>query len=131
MITAEDAEVFELPEVRGVLVQNVTESGLAEKAGLQSGDVIYAIDGVSDRGGHLQQLIAEKAQGSKITVTVYRDTEPKDLPVTLGDAPVNGQSVDGATDVNDILAEVEAGEIVSFRLEAPNGLRRIVNIHAR
>ena len=44
---------------------------------------------------------------------------------------VNGHSVADASDVNDILAEVEPGEIVSLRLESGNGLQRIVNIRAR
>jgi len=89
-VTPEDAEVYGVPSVSGVLVQSVAESGPADDAGVRVGDVIYAVDGiVVDRGGHLQQLIAERTQGEKTVLTVYRDGTARDMAVTLGDAPVN------------------------------------------
>ena len=44
-ITSEDAEVYRLPRVGGVLVQSVVEDGPAEKAGVHIEDVLMAVNG--------------------------------------------------------------------------------------
>jgi len=89
-VTAEDAEVYELPGVYGALVQNVTEDGPAEDARLRSGDVIVSVDGEPvERSASLQQHIAEHRPGQKVTVGVYRDGRLREFEVELGEAPIS------------------------------------------
>ncbi len=71
--SANDAEYVGLPEIRGVLVQDFGEDSPARKAGLQSGDIIVAIDGKPvEYVAQLQQQIAFRKPGDKVKVEVAR-----------------------------------------------------------
>jgi serine protease Do len=70
----------------GVLVQQVTSGGPAEKAGLKAGDVITAIDGRTIKDGDdLVNEIASRRPGSSIRLGYQRDGKPADTTVTIGD----------------------------------------------
>lgn len=91
-IAPEDAEAYGLPAVEGALVQDVTAGGPADGAGIRQEDVIVAIDGESI--GYVSQLqgkVAMYRPGDRVTVTVYRDGQPRDITVRLGEAPINTQ----------------------------------------
>ncbi len=86
-ITLEDAEVYKLPEVAGVHVMVVTEGGPAEGAGLRQGDVLYSIDGtVVHSSNGLQNLVAQKKPGDRVSVEIYRDGRPRELTIRLAEA---------------------------------------------
>jgi len=88
-VALEDQEAFNLPRVAGVLVQEVTDGGPAEGAGLEQGDVIYSVDGTVIRGpNHLQNIIAQQAPGTDVTVEVYRNRSPRTFRISLGEAPL-------------------------------------------
>jgi serine protease Do len=71
--TANDAEYVGLPEIRGVLVQNFSDDSPAQKAGLEAGDIIVAIDGKPvEYVGQLQQQVAFRKPGDKVKVEVAR-----------------------------------------------------------
>ena len=89
---------------RGVLVQDVTQGGPAEKAGVQvgqnqatvngrqittGGDVIIAVDGqpVTGMDDVIDYLFNNKQPGDKMTLTVLRNGQQKDIQVTLGERP--------------------------------------------
>ncbi|MEJ2541025.1 MAG: Do family serine endopeptidase [Gemmatimonadota bacterium] len=89
-VEPEDAEVYELPNVSGVLVQNVPEDGPAADAGLEAEDVIVAIDGEPvTYVGQLQGRVAMYRPGDRVEVTVYRDGQPRDFTIRLGEAPLD------------------------------------------
>jgi serine protease Do len=89
-VAPEDAEAFDLPSVSGVLVQGVEAGTPGARAGLEQGDVITAIEGRPvGYTGQLQGRIAMYRPGDEVTLTVYRDGEPRDIDVTLGEAPIN------------------------------------------
>jgi serine protease Do len=126
-----DAERFGLPEVAGALIQNVTRNAPAERAGLQDYDVITALDG--DKvltGNDLQHKIALRAPGDPVRVTVYRDGQPRDVTVQLGEAPFMGETTAarptltedanqiGIVDVLDIDREIAR----QLRLESTDGV---------
>jgi serine protease Do len=89
-VQAEDAEVYGLPSVSGVLVQTVEEDGPASGV-LQAEDVVVAIEGEPvGYVAELQAKIAEHHPGDRVTVTVYRNQSRMDVTVRLAEAPING-----------------------------------------
>ena len=88
-VQAEDAEVYGLPSVSGVLVQTVESDGPARGV-LQSEDVVVAIEGEPvGYVAELQAKIAEHHPGDRVTVTVYRNRRPVDVTIRLAEAPIN------------------------------------------
>jgi serine protease Do len=71
--TLNDAEYVSLPDIRGVLVQDFTEKSPAQKAGIESGDIIVTVDGKPvEYVGQLQQQIAFRKAGEWVKVEVAR-----------------------------------------------------------
>ncbi len=89
-VTAEDAEVFDLPEIAGVLVEDFSgEDSPARQAGLRRGDVIVEVDGQKvQRVGQLQRLIAQHQPGETVDVRVIRYGEPHRFRVRLMQAEI-------------------------------------------
>ncbi len=86
-VTPEDADVYKLPSVKGVLVQTVTDDSPASGE-LKSGDVIVALEGTAVHSpGSLQSLVAQHQPGERVSLTVYRDGKPRDVTVKLGEVP--------------------------------------------
>lgn len=100
-VDSEIAEEMELEEPRGFLVLEVAEGGPAAEAGLQGGDrtiqwkgrqldvggdVIVAIGDreVSGINDILTYLSTETSVGETVEITVVRDGERVEIPVTLG-----------------------------------------------
>jgi len=98
--TANDAEYVGLPDIRGVLVQDFSEGSPARKAGLESGDIIVAIDGRPvEYVGQLQQQIAFRKPGDKVKVEVARKGGVhKTYEVRLEALPSPKEVADAGTD---------------------------------
>ena len=87
------AESYGLPTVSGVELTLITPGGPSEAHGLRVYDVIVAIDGQPiGRSGQLQQAIAMKRPGDRISVGIYRDGEPLTVNIRLGEAPLQSRS---------------------------------------
>jgi len=76
---------FGIPDIRGMLVENVDEGGPAQRAGILPGDVITRVDEspVADE----ETIILEfqnKRPGDRVIVQVYRDGQHLNLPTVLG-----------------------------------------------
>jgi len=70
----------------GVLVNEVTPGGPAEKAGIKAGDIITTIDGRSIKDGDdLVNEIASRRPGSTIRLGYQREGKSADTTVTIGD----------------------------------------------
>ena len=83
-VNAQVAEQFDLDVLRGVYVSNVINGGAADRAGIEQGDVIVAIDGKSvNNVAQLQESVAIKRPGDKITVEFIRDGRNKQVEATL------------------------------------------------
>ena len=88
------AQASNLEIERGVWVLRAMPGGPAQKAGIRgsrslpSADIITAIDGVSMKSaGDLIAYIQTKDVGDTVTVTVYRNSETLEIPVTLAAWP--------------------------------------------
>ena len=72
----------------GVGVVAVTSGGGAERAGLRPGDVIKSVGGVqTPETTALTQALAAAEPGDKVSVTISRDGQDRDVRVTLGELP--------------------------------------------
>ena len=98
--TANDAEYVGLPDIRGVLVQDFTEKSPAQKAGIESGDIIVAVDGKPvEYVGQLQQQIAFRKAGETVKVEVARKGGVhKTLEVRLQEVAPPKQTADASAD---------------------------------
>jgi len=87
-ITPALAKKFELKESKGALVSEVTPKSPAEKAGIQSGDIVLEFNGkpVSD-SRHLKLAVGATAPGTEVPVKISRDGKTKELHVTLKELP--------------------------------------------
>jgi len=74
------------------MVNGVVPDGAADRAGLQVGDIILEIDNreVEDFQA-LTQMIAKHEPGDTVTLTVVRQGEPIELPVTFSSWGLNSQ----------------------------------------
>jgi serine protease Do len=83
-VTPEDAEVFKLERIQGVVAQDFTPSSPAERAGMRQGDVIVAVDGKPiQRVGQFQRLIASYHPGDEVTLDIIRYGQRRQVKVTL------------------------------------------------
>ncbi|MBP7213991.1 MAG: PDZ domain-containing protein, partial [Anaerolineaceae bacterium] len=92
-------EALELPQQTGAYVASVVSGGPADQAGLRGGvkptriqnlttggDLITAVDGIEikDFSELMSYLVLNTSVGDQIVLTVIRDGQTLDLPVTLG-----------------------------------------------
>jgi serine protease Do len=81
---------FDLPAKTGVLINDLTEDGPADRAGVERGDIILEFEGTPVRDAdHLQILVAAVSPGTKVELEVLRDGREKRIRVKLGERPVN------------------------------------------
>jgi len=74
-----------LPSLKGALVSEVVEKSPAEKAGIQPGDTIVAVNGETvERPASLTFIVARLKPGAKARVDLYRDGKRKTVTVTVG-----------------------------------------------
>jgi 2-alkenal reductase len=89
-------EALDLPQATGVYITNVTPESPADEAGLRAadssglgGDLLVAIDGheLIDFGDLVSYLVAHTGPGQLVELTVIRDGELMQVPLTLGERP--------------------------------------------
>jgi serine protease Do len=81
------ADSFGLPQPEGALVASVEKGGPAERAGIESGDVILKLNGRTvNTSEELPAEIAELAPGTTVKLQVWRKHSSEDIDVKLGEA---------------------------------------------
>lgn len=79
------AESFDLDRPRGALVAQVGEGSPAERAGIQSGDIIVEVDDESiDVSADLPHVIGLMSPGSTASLTLIREGDEERLLVEIG-----------------------------------------------
>ncbi len=111
-ISLDVINALKLPNnLQGVLVSDVAQGGPADKAGLRaptgssrtsangltvptSADIITAVDNrpITDMSGLISYLAINTAPGQTVNLTVYRDGQQINVPVTLGSRPTSVSS---------------------------------------
>ncbi len=86
LLTSEKAAAVGLSDTRGALVNNVHPGSPAEKAGIEPLDVILSVDGIRiNTSSDLPPLIGNKAPGSRVKISVFREGRARDVDVTLSE----------------------------------------------
>ena len=81
------AESFGLGKPTGALVASVEKDSPAAKAGIETGDVILAINGKNvERSSELPPLVADVKPGAKATLEIWRKGQKKEFTLTVGTA---------------------------------------------
>ncbi|MDE0645362.1 MAG: trypsin-like peptidase domain-containing protein [Gammaproteobacteria bacterium] len=79
-------EVYELDSTNGVIVVEVLEGTMAEKAGVKANDIIVAIDDESIKNSnHLRNVIGLRRVGDQIGLNIIRDGKHIDVQATIGE----------------------------------------------
>ena len=75
---------IDLGTMEGIYVAKVLDDGAAADAGIQEGDVIVAVDGEKvTKMAELQEIIARKRPGDKVSITYLHDKKKRTETVTL------------------------------------------------
>jgi serine protease Do len=104
-VTADLAKSLRLSDIHGALVNGVEPDGPGAKAGLETGDVITAVDGhaVTDYND-LRNHISSMTPGADARLTVVRNGATKDVTVKLGELETRvADSSSGHGDSSDAL----------------------------
>ena len=109
--------------MEGVYIDKVTDDGAAADAGLKKGDVIVAVDGQKvTRMAELQEIIAKKRPGDKVSLTYMRDKKKQTETITLKNEQGNTKVVKHA-DIDVLGANCrEIGKEVKSQLNISYGL---------
>lgn len=90
-MTPELAESFGLSEPKGALISDIEPGSPAEKAGLKKGDIILSFNGKKiNKMKELPTLVAKTPVGEKVTVTIFRNGNTKEVPLKVGRMPEEG-----------------------------------------
>ncbi|MBG9387883.1 DegQ family serine endoprotease [Caenimonas aquaedulcis] len=97
-VTKDVAESIGLGKPQGAFVRSVESGSPADKAGVESGDIVTKFDGKPiERANDLQRLVGNTKPGSRATLTVFRRGGSKDLTVTIAEfepeKPVTARAV--------------------------------------
>jgi serine protease Do len=91
-VRPEDAEVYGLERIQGVVAQDFPDGSPARAAGVRQGDVIVAVDGRPvERVGQFQRMIATRQPGETVRLEVIRYGDRRSVEVRLMEAPTAGE----------------------------------------
>lgn len=130
-LTADIAQALSLEANQGAFVAEVIPEGAAAKAGLQSGDVITAVNGETIRSfADLGARVKTLGVGKAIDITVLRDGKKRTFEVVLtaedtsADAANLHPALEGATLAADDNGGVTITELRENSIAARYGLRQ-------
>lgn len=91
-----------------LVVSSVRSDGPADASGLYAGDELVAIDGERLDAARLPARLAERPAGTNVRMTVFRRDEMLEIPLTLGEPPMDSVAIvpmEGATPAQAALRE--------------------------
>jgi serine protease DegQ len=82
------AQTFKLPDTQGSIIAGLQRGGPADKAGLQVGDVVVAVNTKPIRNtSELLSNVAALSPGNKATLSLIRDGRKTQVLVTVAERP--------------------------------------------
>jgi len=90
-LTPELAESFKLGSTKGVLITEIIRNSPAEQAGIKTGDILIAIDGMAINDWNtMLETVTNFPPGKVVTARLMRDGVEMSLPVKIGKRPKPG-----------------------------------------
>ena len=87
-VSRELAESFGLAKPVGALVNGVEKGGPAEKAGIESGDIITKFNGKAvDNSSDLPRIVGGTRPGVSVPMEIWRKGAARDINVVVGELP--------------------------------------------
>lgn len=87
-VSRELAESFGLAKATGALVNGVEKGGPAEKAGIESGDIITKFNSRNvDSSSDLPRIVGGTKPGSSVSMEIWRKGASRDLNIVVGELP--------------------------------------------
>jgi serine protease Do len=87
-VSKELAESFGLPKPAGALVNAVEKGGPAEKAGVETGDIVLRFEGTPVlSSGDLPRLVGATRPGTKAVLEVWRKGASREIAIVVGEVP--------------------------------------------
>jgi serine protease Do len=115
-VTPDIAESLGLKNTQGALVAEPQAKSPADKAGIQSGDVIATVDGQPVKNAReIAKKISSMAPGTSVKVGISRKGEEKQLTLTLGELP-NTRQARAQTDDDETPTPGNAGNVARLGL---------------
>ena len=122
-VTSELVKEEGLDKIEGVYIQDITDGGAAERAGIEKGDVVLDVNGQKVNAvSELQEQFSKYRPGDKVTVLVKRNKKAKQYDVVL-------RNLEGGTDIvktSDYVLGARFGEITDDEkkeLKIENGIK--------
>jgi len=85
-VNRETADAFGLAKAGGALVNSVEKGGPADKAGIETGDIIVKVDGRTvNTSSELPRIVTQIRPGTKITLQLWRKGATKDVAVVVAE----------------------------------------------
>jgi len=87
-VSRELAESFGLAKAAGALVNGVEKGGPAEKAGIESGDIITKFNGKAvDSSSDLPRIVGGTRPGVSVPMEIWRKGATRNITVVVGELP--------------------------------------------
>jgi serine protease Do len=121
------AKEKDLNLTQGVYVDSLLENSAAKKAGVKTGDVIMAVDGIDVKSSaELQGIIARHRPGEEVELTINRQGKATSIKVILNNMDGNTQlAIKNTHEISKILG-AEFGDIdenLARKLDIKGGVR--------
>ncbi|OIP60677.1 MAG: hypothetical protein AUK38_02670 [Nitrospirae bacterium CG2_30_41_42] len=128
-LTPELAKQFNLKEEKGALVGDVSEGSPAEKAGLQSGDVIIEYEGKKiEEPYQLRNMVANTPTGQEVELKIIRENKTETKKVTVSELPAEMQKPSKG-EYNNLLRGVTVQDLlpeIYNKLNIPKKLKGVI-----
>ncbi len=118
-VNSDIAKEFGLSETTGALVAGVVQGSAADRAGIKTGDIITALNGVTMKSsGELRNAIGMLHVGDKVELGILRDGKPRKLTALIAER----SEVESAS-----AADISRGLDGAVLADAPDGGGVLVN----
>ncbi|MDR1463462.1 MAG: DegQ family serine endoprotease [Azoarcus sp.] len=124
-MSPELASSFGLDKARGALVAQVETGSAAERAGLQTGDVVLKVDGKEiNESNELPRIVGDSQPGSKVRLEIWRDGKRREVTAILDKLPAeNAEQAAGGDQDKDAQGTLDKFGLALRALDAREAAR--------
>ncbi|WP_075996812.1 DegQ family serine endoprotease [Salaquimonas pukyongi] len=118
LVSEEIAESLGLDEAKGALVGDVFKDGPADKAGIQSGDIVLSFDGKEvETMRDLPKIVADTPVGESVDVVLFRKGEKQTVQVEVGRLEEGEKAIKASKEEDDDKKSDSAKPVLGMMLQ--------------